>query len=115
MRRMLECQERPTAVFCANDIQAIGALQECLEAGLRVPEHISIIGFDDLPIARYVRPRLTTIHVPAKRMGHIAAEALFGWIASGQEPSVAELPVELMVRQSTAAPPAAWRDAVAAG
>lgn len=109
MRRMLEGQERPTAVFCANDIQAIGALQECLEAGLRVPEDISIIGFDDLPIARYVRPRLTTIHVPAKRMGHLAAEALFGWITSGKEPGVEELPVELMVRHSTGPRPGALR------
>lgn len=103
MRRMLETQERPTAVFCANDIQAIGAMQECIDAGINVPKDISIIGFDDLPLARYVRPRLTTVHVPAKRMGHLAAEALFKWISNGVRPSVEELPVELVVRESTGA------------
>lgn len=102
MRRMIETQERPTAVFCANDIQAIGALQECLDSGLKVPEDISIIGFDDLPVAEYTRPRLTTIHVPAKRMGHLAAERLFDWILNGKVPSIDELAVRLTVRESTA-------------
>lgn len=101
MRRMLESPERPTAVFCANDIQAIGALQECLESGLKVPQDMSIIGFDDLPIARYVRPRLTSIHVPAARMGHIAAERLFTMIANENEIGTEEIPVELIVREST--------------
>jgi len=101
MHRMLEAPEPPTAVFCANDIQAIGALQECVDAGLRVPEDMSIIGFDDLPLAEYTRPRLTTIHVPAKRMGHLAAERLFDWILKGEQPGIDELPVGLVVRDST--------------
>jgi LacI family transcriptional regulator len=101
MQRMLETQQRPTAVFCANDIQAIGALQQCLDSGLSVPGDISIIGFDDLPVAQYVRPMLTTIHVPAQRMGHLAAERLLDKIVFRRELSTEELPVQLIIRQST--------------
>jgi LacI family transcriptional regulator len=105
MQRMLEAHERPSAVFCANDIQAIGAVQQCLDAGLRVPHDVSVIGFDDLPIAQYIRPRLTTIHVPAKRMGHVAAERLFNRIVRKTESGSEELPVELIIRESTGPPP----------
>ncbi len=107
MHRMLAEQEPPTAVFCANDIQAIGALVECQDAGLRVPEDVSIIGFDDLPVAQFTQPKLTTIRVPATRMGHMAANKLIGWINDGREPGVEELPVELILRDSTG--PAARR------
>jgi LacI family transcriptional regulator len=105
MQRMLETQQRPTAVFCANDIQAIGALQQCLDSGFRVPADMSIIGFDDLPIAQYIRPTLTTIHVPAKRMGHLAAERLLEKIVFRRELSSEELPVQLVVRRSTGPAP----------
>lgn len=105
MHRMLAEPEPPTAVFCANDIQAIGALRECLESGLRVPDDISIIGFDDLPVAQYTEPQLTTVRVPAKRMGYDAARLLIDWINGGEPPTVTELPVELVVRNSTAPKP----------
>jgi LacI family transcriptional regulator len=101
MHRMLGEHERPTAVFCANDIQAIGALIECQDAGLSVPDDISIMGFDDLPIAQYTLPRLTTIRVPAKRMGYVAANKLLEWIKSGKEPETEELSVELIERATT--------------
>lgn len=104
MHRMLQDQERPTAVFCANDIQAIGALIECRDAGLRVPEDISIIGFDDLPVAQYTQPQLTTIRVPAKRMGHLAATKLIDWLKHATEPAMEELPVELILRGTTGRP-----------
>jgi LacI family transcriptional regulator len=105
MHRMLMDQQRPSAVFCANDIQAIGALIECRDSGLRVPEDVSIIGFDDLPIAQYTLPRLTTIRVPAKRMGHLAATKLIDWIRRGAAPEREELSVELVVRGTTGPPP----------
>lgn len=101
MHRMLEDQEPPTAVFCANDIQAIGAMTECQEAGIRVPQDMSIIGFDDLPVAQHTHPQLTTIRVPAKRMGHLAATKLIDWLKRGEEPTMEELPVELVVRATT--------------
>jgi LacI family transcriptional regulator len=103
MHRMLQDQERPTAVFCANDIQAIGALVECFDTGLRVPQDISIIGFDDLPVAQYTQPQLTTIRVPAKRMGHVAASKLIDWLKHAAEPTMEELPVELVIRGTTGA------------
>lgn len=101
MHRMLAEQERPTAVFCANDIQAIGALVECQDGGLAVPGDISIIGFDDLPVAQYTHPQLTTIRVPAKRMGHIAATMLIALIKGTSAGGIEELPVELVLRKST--------------
>jgi LacI family transcriptional regulator len=105
MQRLLSEFDRPTAVFCANDIQAIGALTACREQAIKVPEEISIIGFDDLPVAQHTSPKLTTVHVPAKYMGHLAATRLITWIRTGQRPGTDELPVDIIVRESTAEPP----------
>ena len=70
-----------------------------------MPGDISIIGFDDLPVTQYMRPQLTTVRVPAKRMGHLAAKKLLEWIATRQAPGSAELPVELIVRGTTGVAP----------
>ncbi|MCI0429718.1 MAG: substrate-binding domain-containing protein [Rhodospirillales bacterium] len=104
MHRMLQHRKRPTAVFCANDIQAIGALYQCRQAGVRVPEEMSIIGFDDLPISQYTTPQLTTIRVPAEEMGRKAAERLLEAVAGDAGPMHIELPTDLIVRQSTCPP-----------
>ena len=104
MHAMLLREDPPTAVFCANDIQAIGAMYECQEAGIAVPGEMSIIGFDDLPIARYVSPQLTTIRVPAAEMGKRAAEALIDSIEAGESVSPCELATDLLVRGTTAPP-----------
>ena len=101
MHRMLADAQPPTAVFCANDIQAIGALAECRDVGLDVPRDISIIGFDDLPVAPFTVPQLTTIRVPAQRMGQLAASRLIEWIRDRRPPAMEELPVELIVRGTT--------------
>src|SRR5690606_40730474 len=76
--RLVSLAAPPTAIFCANDIQALGTLFACQRLKIRVPEDISIIGFDDLPITRVVNPPLSTVHVPARQMGNAAAEALIG-------------------------------------
>jgi len=104
MRGLLRHDESLTAVFCANDIQAIGALAECGEHGLSVPHDISIIGFDDLPVAQYTKPQLTTIRVPAQTMGELAATKVLETIRTGASAKSAELPIELIVRGSTASP-----------
>jgi len=101
MHRMLESHMPPTAVFCANDIQAIGAMAECRERGIAVPEAMSIIGFDDLPISQYLSPQLTSIRVPADEMGYRAAEKLLAWIEDGKRPESETLPVMLIQRSST--------------
>ncbi len=105
MHRMLDARFRPTAVFCANDIQAIGALAECRDRDLAVPDEISIVGFDDLPISQYLSPQLTSIRVPASQMGFLAAEKLIAWIEGKVMPESEILPVTL-IRRGTSGPPA---------
>lgn len=80
-RRMAELlQDGPefTAVFAANDIVAAGAAQALEEAGVRVPEDISLVGYDDIPVAQELRPRLTTVHVPLEEMGRQAVRLAVG-------------------------------------
>lgn len=76
-RQLLELPEPPTAIFAANDTMAIGALEMALEMGVRVPQEVSILGFDDIPEASWVRPRLTTIAQHPEQMGYLLANALF--------------------------------------
>jgi DNA-binding LacI/PurR family transcriptional regulator len=76
MRRILACEHRPTAVLASNDMTAIGALGAISESGLRVPEDISIIGFDDIQLSAYTAPPLTTIHVPHTEIAEAAVHAL---------------------------------------
>lgn len=104
MHRMLCSPDPPTAVFAANDIQAIGAVSKCRDHGLEVPGDVSVIGFDDLPIAQFAAPRLTTVRVPAGAMGRLAATRLFELIAGEAISTPDVLPVELIVRESTAPP-----------
>ena len=104
MHGMLGHPRPPTAVFCANDIQAIGAMTECHEAGLNVPRDMSIVGFDDLPIAQCTTPQLTTIRVPAREMGRRAAMSLIESIEGGGAMGRIELPTDLVVRHTTAPP-----------
>ena len=108
-RRIAQAKQRPDAVFAANDMMAIGCLSALAEAGLRVPDDIALAGFDDIPIARYVTPALTTIRVPIAALGSAALEAL---VKSFKTPPTADnpttvLPVELVVRNSCGAGPPA--------
>jgi len=91
-----------TALFAYNDISAIGAMRAFQEAGLRVPEDVSIVGFDDINIASFARPALTTVRQPLKKMGRIAAKTLLDWIEARGEytPEIAIEP-ELVIRNST--------------
>ncbi len=99
--RLVSLAKPPTALFCANDIQALGALFACQRLKIRVPQDISIIGFDDLPITRVVNPPLSTVHVPARRMGYAAAEALIN-AARKNIPVCSEIiSTELIMREST--------------
>jgi DNA-binding LacI/PurR family transcriptional regulator len=91
-----------TALFAYNDISAIGVMRAFQEAGLRVPEDVSIVGFDDINIASFARPALTTVRQPLKKMGRIAAKTLLDWIEARGEytPEIAIEP-ELVIRKST--------------
>jgi DNA-binding LacI/PurR family transcriptional regulator len=102
MRQLLDLHSPPTAVFCYNDMQAFGAMRAVRERGLRVPADISVAGFDDLYLASYTDPPLTTIHQPTQEMGREAAEILVELVGGGNPTSRVKTGV-LVARQSTAA------------
>ena len=101
-QRIAQMASRPRAVFAANDMMAIGCLAALAEAGLQVPDDIALGGFDDIPIARYVTPTLTTIRVPIAALGAAALDALVKTIKqpTPTSPYMTVLPVELVVRGS---------------
>ncbi|MCW0001068.1 LacI family transcriptional regulator [Pararhizobium sp. YC-54] len=101
----LVSQNRPTAVFAVNDVIAIAVMQQAIELRLNIPKDISILGFNDLDIATYVRPALTTIRTPAAAMGARAVEVLVDAISGQPLASSALLPIEFVSRQSTGAAP----------
>jgi LacI family transcriptional regulator len=111
--RLLEQRDRLTAIFALNDSMAIGALSALRERGVAVPGKISVAGFDDVPIARYVNPPLTTVRVSIPQLGARAARRLFEVLkVAGRQERVQELlPTELVVRGSCAAVGEAVRDA----
>jgi LacI family transcriptional regulator len=96
---------RPTALLCANDMMAIGAMEYCRTAGYRVPDDVSIVGFDDLPISALLTPRLTTVRQPARDMGFHAVAVLLDLLASRQSDAAGQLPVTIQLRDSVTAPP----------
>ncbi len=100
--QILSETNRPTAVFCGNDIIAIGVMQKIRELGLNVPEDISVVGFDDMPFADMLAPALTTVRQPIETLGRKAFRALYALI--NKQGTVAEerLPVSLVERQSVA-------------
>lgn len=101
----LSLTPRPTALFAANDIAALGALKACAERGLRVPEDVSIVAYDDSPVCELVRPTLTSVRQQAAEMGRIAAELLLA-LVMGEEPPVTHrrLAPELIARESSGKP-----------
>ncbi len=108
-RRIANHRPRPDAVFAANDMMAVGCMAALHEAGLRVPDDIAVAGFDDIPIARYVTPALTTIRVPIAALGAAALNALIKAVETplAQATHTVVTPVELVVRRSCGAGPPA--------
>lgn len=105
-RDLLSLPDRPTAVFAGNDLQALGLYEAARELGLRIPEDLSVVGFDDLPVARWVGPPLTTVRQPLTEMAEAAARLVLE-LGRGDEAPVAtrvELATSLVVRASTGAP-----------
>lgn len=110
---LLSRPDRPTAIFAGSDLQALGALEAARALGLRVPDDVSIVGYDDIPLSRWVSPRLTTVHQPLRQMGVEAAKLVLALrdeqpAASSSAPAARmDLATSLVVRDSTAPPPAA--------
>lgn len=101
MATLLDLAEPPTAVFCFNDMTAIGALKAIRAGGLCVPRDISIVGFDDLFFAQYSEPPLTTIRQPKHEMGRLAVDTLLKLLNGGDPEQNIKVHGELVVRQST--------------
>ncbi len=107
MRGLLSLKPRPTAVFCVNDMVAIGALKACIAAGINIPEEISLVGCDDVELARLVTPELTTVTIPARELGSRAAKLLIRTIEGRDTGRTLArlLPVQLVHRGTSAAAP----------
>jgi len=100
MLKLLDLPERPTAVFAASDGMAVGALRAIRDRGLRVPDAIALVGYDDLPLAAYTSPPLTTVHQPVNDMGAHAVRLLIEQIRGQSLATSVRLPVRLVVRDS---------------
>jgi DNA-binding LacI/PurR family transcriptional regulator len=109
-RELLARREPFTAIFCFNDLSAIGAISALHESGLHVPQDVSVVGFDDIPSASTIRPGLTTVRQPLYDMGRTAALSLLRLIRSQEEDHAGDrilVKPEFVVRHSTSRPPAA--------
>jgi LacI family transcriptional regulator len=102
MQQLLGLRERPTAVFAAGDVVALGAMSSIHAAGLQIPADMAVVGFDDIFLAAHAHPPLTTVRVPAYGLGWTAAEVLIALI-EGDEASSVMLETELVIRESCGA------------
>jgi LacI family transcriptional regulator len=106
-RELLASGFRPTAIVCVNDFMAIGVLRELRDQGLRIPEDISVTGFDNIKLSEFCYPQLTTAHVPRERIGHLVFDRLVP--ESARKPITGRqvlIEPELVVRESTGPAPA---------
>jgi DNA-binding LacI/PurR family transcriptional regulator len=97
----LACDDRPTALFASNDQTAIGVMAVLRQAGIRIPEDVSVAGFDDIEQARYACPTLTTVEVPMHRLGEEGMRHLLAQLAGEEIEQLIHLPHRLVVRDST--------------
>lgn len=108
MLQLLRRSSLPTAVFAANDVMAVGALSVLRERGVAVPEEMTVVGADDVRLAAYVTPPLTTLRQPMYEIGRLATQCLLEW-TEGARPKSAVVPTEVVMRASAARPRRAGR------
>jgi DNA-binding LacI/PurR family transcriptional regulator len=104
-QKLMERRLHPSAIMCSNDISAIGVMREAFERGIKVPEELSVIGFDDVPIARSTIPPLTSVRISGAKMGRLAFEALMAALQRGrcsEADTEYVVNTELVLRSSTA-------------
>ncbi|MCS6829614.1 MAG: substrate-binding domain-containing protein [Armatimonadota bacterium] len=105
LRQMLHSSDRPTAFFCGGYYLALDVVRTAREEGLRIPEDLSVVGFDDPVSASLLSPPLTTVRQPLDEMGRLATLMLLQWLTNMEPPRQSVvLPTQLMVRGSTGAP-----------
>jgi LacI family transcriptional regulator, galactose operon repressor len=102
LAELLALTEAPSAIVCGNDLLAAGAMFEAQTRGISVPEHLSIVGIDNLDIAAHLFPPLTTVHLPTAQLGTAAAEHVLARLGGAMVPARQELPIALVLRGSTA-------------
>lgn len=98
--RLFQTDDRPTALICGTDIQAVGAIGECRDRGIRVPDDLSITGSDDIELASLVEPRLTTVHVPTAEIGRLSAARIVDLIEGRPTGAATRLQTTLVQRKS---------------
>lgn len=98
--KLMQSDVKPTVIMCGNDVLAAGAMQRAREMNLKVPQDVSITGFDDIELARLVSPQLTTVHVPHREMGHRAADVLIEMVETNTSGTSYQLQSELKLRGS---------------
>jgi len=105
-KQLIEMEQPPTAVFCGNDEMAFGVYKAARDAGVKIPEELSVVGFDDSPIAERIWPTMTSVRLPIEHMGRIAAQLLVSRHdrMSMEPPQAVSVMPSLVVRDSTAAP-----------
>jgi DNA-binding LacI/PurR family transcriptional regulator len=109
--KILNCVSRPSAIMCSNDMTAIGVLHKAFRVGLRVPADLSVIGFDDIQMAKVTIPPLTSIHMSRVDLAKAAVKALKAHIVEGGDPQREyKINTHLVVRESTAYPPGTMND-----
>lgn len=101
MAELLKIENPPTAVFLTNDVMALGAINAAKEKGLNVPSDLSIIGFDNIPLAEFINPPLTTVNQPSFEKGTRATKLLIQHLEKKTKPKSISLDVELIIRKST--------------
>ncbi|MNZ74771.1 Catabolite control protein A [compost metagenome] len=101
MHKLLAMKERPSAVFCVNDFTAIGAIKAASEAGLSIPGDLSVVGFDDIPLAHHFIPELTTVSQQAHELGRTAVKVLKALMNKEKVKKLTSLKPQLIIRQSS--------------
>jgi LacI family transcriptional regulator len=104
LRKLMASRQKPSAIFCGNDLLAVGALLEAQRMGLHVPSDLSICGIDNLEIAEAINPGLTTVSLPTQDLGRLAAQTMLTAIQGDVIAAQSLLPFELVIRGSTASP-----------
>lgn len=102
MEKLLNMEEKPTAVICVNDMVAVGALHTAARMGIKVPEEISITGFDNTLVTEYVVPEITTVDLQPKELGRAAVETMIGHLEGNNVPKETVIGTELIIRESCA-------------
>ena len=105
-RRLMETEPKPTAIVCGNAHLAVGAILEALHMGIRIPEDLSIVGYDDIEIMSHLPVSITTVRVPSAEIGSTAAQILIARLEGLEWTSPMESMPELIIRQSSGPPPA---------